>query len=195
MPARCCIPLIGVCLMAVGLGCETTDKQPAEENTVTEMTHAPVPPPEPRDGVIPVNRPAPDFEALDQTGKRVVLSELLERHDVVLIFYPADFTPGCTKQLCAVRDDWSTFQSRGAVVLGVNPASVERHAEFADAHGFTFPVVHDEGARIAAGYGAQGKNPDNPQRTVYVIRRDGKVALAERGMVPHDKIFAALDRP
>jgi len=124
------------------------------------------------------------------------LRELLKAKNVVLIFYPADFTPGCTKQLCAVRDDWSAFEDRNAIVLGVNPADPARHAEFAAEHRFPFPVLSDPLARIAAAYGARRPgNSEHPIRTVYVIRRDGRVALSERGMVSHDRIFAALERP
>ncbi len=156
----------------------------------------PLPAPPPRDGLIPVGDPAPDFEAVDHTGVQRRLSNLLTRKNVVLIFYPADFTPGCTKQLCAVRDDWSTFESRNAIVLGVNPADTERHAEFAEEYNLPFPVLSDPMARIAAAYGAKKPDrPDFPERTVYVIRQDGRVELSERGMVSHDKIFAALERP
>lgn len=134
---------------------------------------------------------APDFAAKDHTGKQLRLGELLATQQVVLIFYPADFTPGCTKQLCAVRDEWSEFRRRGATVLGVNPADVEKHASFAEKYEFPFPVISDEGGHIAAAYGCQGK--EYTKRAVYAIGRDGKVLLAEAGMVPHEKIFAALD--
>lgn len=145
----------------------------------------------PRDDLIPVGQPAPDFSADDQNGNRVVLSKLLETGHVVLIFYPMDNTPTCTKQLCAVRDDFSKFKERGATVLGINPASVSKHAGFAEKHGFPFPVLSDEGSRIAKAYGAAGTI--FIQRSVYVIGRDGKVALADRGVVSHDRILAALD--
>lgn len=176
--------------MAIGLGCllatgcETGDRGAAA---------GPLAAAEPRDDLIPVGSRVPDFEALDQEGRPHRLADLLETRHVVLVFYPADFTPGCTRQLCAVRDDWSEFEQREAIVLGVNPADVETHAKFAEEYGFPFPVISDTDARIAAAYGASGENPAFPQRTVYVIHKDGRVALAERGMVTHEKIFAALD--
>jgi peroxiredoxin Q/BCP len=145
----------------------------------------------PRDDLIPVGAPAPDFTARDQEGTPVALSELLKTHQVVLIFYPADNTPVCTKQLCAVRDDWSKFQEKGATVLGINPAGVSKHAQFAKKHSFPFPVLSDEDSRIAKAYGAGGTI--FVQRTVYVLGRNGKVALADRGVVSHDRILAALD--
>jgi peroxiredoxin Q/BCP len=145
----------------------------------------------PRDDLIPLGNDAPDFTAKDQDGNVVTLSKLLETRSVVLVFYPADNTPTCTKQLCAVRDDWSKFQDKGATVLGINPASVSKHARFAQKHDFPFPVLSDEDSRIAKAYGASGTL--FIQRSVYVIDRDGKVRLADRGVVSHDRIFAALD--
>jgi peroxiredoxin Q/BCP len=177
-----------VTAVLVSAGC---DQKPSREPQQSRVEA--VPPPAPREGLIPSGERAPNFEATDQTGRRIVLSQLLMDKNVVLIFYPADFTPGCTKQLCNVRDDWSQFESRKTMVLGVNPATVSRHAEFAREYNLEFPVISDTDARIAAGYGAAGKNPEHPNRTVYVIHKDGKVAFAERGMVSHEKIFAALD--
>lgn len=189
--------LLGVvALSMLVIACEKTgEAQKPQRAPAPQPVADPVAPPSPRDGLIPVGDPAPNFEAKDQLGNRLILNELLQSQAVVLVFYPADFTPVCTKQLCAVRDEWNEFKRRGAIVLGVNPASVEKHKSFAEEHSFPFPVLNDAHALIAAGYGAKGKNPDFPQRTVYVIRRNGKVALAERGVVPHERIFAALDRP
>jgi len=174
------------------LGCAANDK-PDVDAAMSQRSR--VAPPMPRDGLIPTNRPAPNFDAVDQTGRRVMLSELLQQKKVVLVFYPTDFSPGCTKQLCHVRDAWSEFKRRDAIVIGVNPARPSRHAEFAEANRFPFPILSDPKGIIAAGYGARGENPQTPKRTIYVIRRDGKVALAAYGMMPHERIFAALDRP
>lgn len=173
-----------------------TEENSGGSGSAPAQDRASLPAPEPRDGLIPVGDLAPDFEGADHTGVTRRLSELLETKSVVLVFYPADFTPGCTKQLCNVRDDWSEFERRNALVLGVNPAGRERHADFAKEYGFPFPVISDPTARIAAAYGSRDAGrPENPTRTVYVIARDGRVTLSERGMVSHDHIFAALDRP
>ena len=73
---------------------------------------------------LPVGTPAPDFTALDDSGRTVALSALRGRN-VVLVFYPGDDTPGCTKQLCQFRDDWSQAVARHVEVFGVNPQSAE----------------------------------------------------------------------
>ncbi len=143
-----------------------------------------------RNELIAVGEKAPDFTATDQNGREIRLGALLENHDVVLIFYPANNTPVCTNQLCAVRDDWSQFQEAGAMVLGINPASVEKHAGFSKKHSFPFPVLSDRDSRIAKAYGTSGMLFN--QRSVYVIRKDGTVALSDRGVVSHDRIFNAL---
>lgn len=162
-----------------------TASQPAEAASRPHVGTA-----SPRSELIPKGEMAPDFTAADHKAQNTTLSELLSRSQVVLVFYPADFTSGCTKQLCAVRDDWSKFQELNAIVLGVNPAEVEKHASFAEKYQFPFPVIHDQAGRIAAAYGCQGDR--FTKRAVYVIGRDGKVKLSEYGMVPHDKIFTAL---
>ena len=136
-----------------------------------------------RSGLIPVGEVAPDFEATDHQGRNVRLGELLKGGRVVLVFYPKDNTPVCTQQLCALRDDWSKFQERKVAVLGINPADKDSHATFASKHGFPFPVLVDEDSRIAAAYGAGGML--FTKRTAYVIDRDRKVLLADRGVVPH----------
>lgn len=146
-----------------------------------------------RSELIPVGDVAPDFEATDHQGRNVHLGELLKSGRVVLVFYPKDNTPVCTQQLCALRDDWSKFEERKVSVLGINPAGKDSHAAFASKHGFPFPVLVDQDSRIAAAFGAGGLL--FTRRTVYVIDRDGKVLLAERGVVPHDRIFGVLDHP
>ncbi|MBI4579869.1 MAG: peroxiredoxin [Planctomycetes bacterium] len=190
----------GVGLMALGfVGCSS--EKPATSGPATESAGktepmpaaSPAPPASlvARTGLVPVGEAAPDFEAKDHQGNLVRLSDLLKTEQVVLVFYPADFTSGCTKQLCHVRDDWTEFRKRHATCLGVNPADVEKHASFVKEHSFPFPILNDEASRIAAAYGCKGEKYTN--RTVYVIGRDGKVKLGESGMVPHEKMFAALD--
>jgi thioredoxin-dependent peroxiredoxin len=174
-----------------GCGSRDTRSSGKESDAVPSASSAPALPE--RSDLIPVGEVAPDFDATDHQGRNVRLGELLKGGRVVLVFYPKDNTPVCTQQLCALRDDWSKFQERNVAVLGINPAGKDSHAAFASKHGFPFPVLVDQDSRIAAAYGAGGML--FTKRTVYVIDRDGKVLLAERGVVPHDRIFAALDRP
>jgi len=132
---------------------------------------------------------APDFTLLDDAGNRVRLTEWLARGPVVLVFYPMDETPGCRTQLCELRDNWKEFERRGVAGFGVNPGSAESHTRFRKNHNFPFPLLVDEGKKVAALYGSNGIVP---RRTVYGIGRDGRIAFAERGKPGPSKVLAAL---
>jgi peroxiredoxin Q/BCP len=139
-------------------------------------------------GPLGVGSPAPDFEAVDQTGKTVKLSAL-KGSPVVLVFYPGDDTPGCTRQLCEIRDRWSAYEAAGVAVFGVNPQGAASHTKFAAKFGFPFPILVDQGGEIAGVYHAGGWLV---RRTVYGIGADGRVAFAERGSPAPDLVLAAL---
>jgi peroxiredoxin Q/BCP len=135
---------------------------------------------------LPVGTPAPDFTLPDDAGNTVHLADLRGR-DVVLVFYPADDTPGCTKQLCQLRDDWSQAKERGAAVFGVNPGSVASHAKFRQKYSLPFPLLVDRGKQVAALYHADGPFV---KRTVYRIGPDGVVRFARRGMPSPQEVLA-----
>ena len=135
-----------------------------------------------------VGSPAPDFEAVDQTGTTVRLSAL-RGSPVVLVFYPGDDTPGCTRQLCEFRDRWSAYKDARVKVFGVNPQGAASHTKFVEKFGFPFPILVDSGGEIASAYHAGGRLV---WRTVYGIGSDGRVAFVERGMPSPDVVLAAL---
>jgi peroxiredoxin Q/BCP len=135
-----------------------------------------------------VGTPAPDFSVPDQDGSRVTLSALLGQN-VILVFYPADDTSVCTEQLCEFRDHWPGVQARNAVVFGVNPARSRAHQKFREKCKFPFPLLIDEGQKIAKLYQADGWFV--PRRTVYLIGPDGNVRYARRGKPSPDDVLAA----
>ena len=137
---------------------------------------------------LPVGAEAPDFSVSDDTGRTVTLSGLRGRC-VVLVFYPGDDTPGCTKQLCLFRDDWSQATSRGVVVFGVYPQNARHHADFRKKFQFPFPLLVDERQKVAEAYHANGLMV---KRTVYLIGRDGKILFARRGMPSPAEVLAAV---
>jgi peroxiredoxin Q/BCP len=113
----------------------------------------------------------------------------LRGHSVVLVFYPGDDTPGCTKQLCQFRDDWSEAQGRGVSVFGVNPQSATKHEKFREKFHFPFPLLVDEDQKVAALYHANGLIV---KRTVYLIGPDGVIRFGQRGMpAPHEVLAKA----
>jgi thioredoxin-dependent peroxiredoxin len=136
---------------------------------------------------LPVGAAAPDFTLQDDAGQSVTLSKLRGR-SVVLVFYPGDDTPGCTKQLCQFRDDWGEALARGVEVFGVNPASAPKHGKFRQKFHFPFPLLVDSGQKVAALYHCNGLIV---KRTVYAIGPDGKIRFARRGMPAPAEVLAA----
>jgi peroxiredoxin Q/BCP len=124
--------------------------------------------------------PAPDFELLDDTNILRKLSDYRSRN-VVLYFYPKDDTPGCTKEACNFRDDYSAYEKAGVVILGVSPDSVKSHAKFKQKFQLPFPLLADEGHKVCDQYGVwgpkkfMGKQYECVLRTTFLIDVDGNV--------------------
>ncbi len=133
---------------------------------------------------------APDFTLLDDAGQRVSLAALRGKN-VLLVFYPRDNTPGCTRQLCQIRDHYDRLQAKDVLVFGVNPQSAESHADFRSRQKLPFPLLVDKGQKVAALYHAGGLVL---KRTVYLIGKDGKIRFAQRGTPPPDQILASLNQ-
>jgi thioredoxin-dependent peroxiredoxin len=143
---------------------------------------------------------APDFELASDEGDRVRLSDLRGK-PVVLYFYPKDDTPGCTAQACEIRDEWSAFRERGAVVLGVSPDDEASHAKFKSKHSLPFTLLADPDHRVADEYGVWGEREFAGRkylginRSTFVIDGDGRVAKALYGVKPQghaEKVLAEL---
>ncbi|HSK99669.1 MAG TPA: peroxiredoxin [Rubrobacteraceae bacterium] len=128
-----------------------------------------------RTGGVGVGTRAPSFTLPSQSGEEVSLESLLERGPVVLFFYPADDTPGCTKEACAFRDDWGRFEEFGAEVVGISSDSVESHRRFAEKHSLPFVLLSDEGGRVRRLYRVPTTFGILPGRATYVIDEHGVV--------------------
>ncbi len=137
---------------------------------------------------------APAFALPDHEGVFISLRAYQGVQPVVLIFYPGDDTPDCTKQLCAIRDDWSAFKRLKAAVFGVNGGSAESHTNFWRAHGLKTPLLVDEERRVAKRYGAIRKffKTEIIRRTVVVIDTNGIIRYLKRGLPPTSEILEAL---
>ena len=127
---------------------------------------------------------APDFTLPDADGKPVSLAEYRGRR-VVVYFYPAASTPGCTKQACDFRDSLASLDAAGLAVLGVSPDKPAKLAKFRDAEGLTFPLLSDPEREVLGAYGAfgektmYGKTVQGVIRSTFVIDPDGKVEVAQ----------------
>jgi len=118
--------------------------------------------------------PAPDFTLPSQTGEKVSLVDLKGQW-LVLYFYPADDTPGCTAEACSFRDNYEDFTDAGAVVLGVSSDSVTSHTKFAEKHSLPFTLLSDEDGALRKTYGVKKTMGLLPGRVTYVIDPGGIV--------------------
>lgn len=142
--------------------------------------------------LLAVGEKAPDFALPDSKGTTVTLSALRGKKNVVLVFYPGDETPGCTKQLCAIRDDSQDFESAGIQVFGINPQSAESHRKFITNQKYGFELLVDADKAVCTAYGTKGALMTT--RTVYGIDQTGTIVFAERGMPANKKILAAFEK-
>lgn len=128
--------------------------------------------------------PAPDFTLPTADGGSFTLSEQRGR-GVVIFFFPAAMTPGCTTQACDFRDSLGTLQAAGYTVLGVSPDPVARLVEFTESAGLTYPLASDPDRSVLTAWGAYGekklygKTVTGVIRSTVVVDPDGKVLLAQ----------------
>jgi peroxiredoxin Q/BCP len=143
-----------------------------------------------------VGQKAPLFTLKDERGKSVSLADFRGKKHVVLVFYPGDMTPGCTMQLCDIRDDWKKFAATDTVVYGVNQADAESHMAFSKAHRFPFPLLIDIGRKVSAKYGATRLYFKTTiiRRTVVVINKEGVITYLRRGMPKNTDILKAIPK-
>lgn len=142
---------------------------------------------------ISIGQAAPDIDLPDQHGNRWQLRDARGRV-VVLLFYPADETPVCTKQLCSVRDNWERYQETGAEVVGINTDSMEKHRRFAEHHQLPLRLLADADGRVVQAYGM--KSLLGTKRGVIVIDGEGHIRF-RKVVLPvfrpgDDEVIAAI---
>jgi peroxiredoxin Q/BCP len=125
-----------------------------------------------------VNEPAPDFTLKDGNGGAWRLSDQRGKV-VVLLFYPGDETPVCTRQMCSVRDRWDDYLATGAEVVGISSDSVESHKKFAEHHDLPLRLLSDSERAVAKLYGATSLIPGRVARSVFVIDAKGILRFSD----------------
>jgi peroxiredoxin Q/BCP len=139
---------------------------------------------------------APDFELPDQDGNPRKLSELLAAGPVVLFFYPAAMTAGCTAESCHFRDLKGEFAALGAQVVGISADEVSKQGQFANKHNFGYPLLSDTDRTVAEAFGVKRKFVTPVKRATFVINSDRtirEVIKSEIKMKVHaDKALASL---
>lgn len=151
---------------------------------------------------MPINAgtPAPEFEMLDDTNTLRKLSDFRGKN-VVLYFYPADDTPGCTKEACNFRDDYSAYEQANVVILGVSPDDPQSHAKFKKKFQLPFPLLADDGHRVCDAYGVwgpkkfMGRSYEGVLRTTFLINGNGEIVKVFENVRPAEhsgEVLSAL---
>ena len=141
---------------------------------------------------------APEFELLDDTNTMRRLSDF-KGQPVILYFYPADDTPGCTKEACGFREDYSAYQKAGVTILGVSPDSVKSHVKFKEKYQLPFPLLADEDHRVCDAYGVwglkklMGREYEGVLRTTFLIDARGKVRRVFENVRPAEHSAEVLE--
>lgn len=127
---------------------------------------------------------APVFTGTDQDGKQFNLADLIGKKIVLLYFYPKDFTGGCTKEACGLRDRMGEFQTNNVAVVGVSYDSSDSHKKFIEKYNLNFPLVADPDGKIVATYDVKMPMMKMSKRVSFLIGLDGKIAHVTDAMNP-----------
>lgn len=131
-----------------------------------------------------VGQSAPAIDLPDGNGERWQLSQMRGK-TVVLLFYPGDETPICTKQLCSVRDNWEQYQQAGAEVVGINSDSIEKHRRFAANHQLPLRLLSDAGGEVTKAY----------KMDSFIGTKRGVVVIDKAGVIRYRRTVVPIFRP
>ena len=135
---------------------------------------------------------APEFILPDENGEEVALTQRLQNSAVILYFYPADFSPGCTKESCAIRDIHDEILSVGLQVIGISPQDEVRHRRFKKKHGLPFTLISDPGKIAIRLYDADGPLGFGVRRITYLISQEQRIqgaVCADLKIAKHDEFI------
>lgn len=148
--------------------------------------------------IIEVGQQAPDFMLSDENGQIHNLSDYQGKY-VLLYFYPKDDTPGCTKEACNFRDDYSQYDDANVIILGVSPDSPQSHAKFKSKYNLPFTLLADEDHKVCELFGVWGpkksfgKEYEGVHRTTYLINPDGRIQKVYEKVSPANHSVEVLD--
>lgn len=133
---------------------------------------------------------APDFTMKDKDGKSIKLSELKGKKDVVIYFYPKDFTPGCTMEATEFSRDYKKFKDAGIEIVGISPDDEESHQKFREKMGMPYPLVADTDKEVSKKYGVyglksfMGREYMGVNRSTFLVDKAGKVVKVFKKVKP-----------
>ncbi len=122
--------------------------------------------------MLAVGTTAPEFELANDRGGKTSLSDFLSDGPLILYFYPADFTPGCTKEACSIRDIHDDIQSVGLQVVGISPQSTESHERFRDEYELPFTLLSDPDKVVIKLYDVDGPFGVGVRRATFLVSQD-----------------------
>ena len=122
--------------------------------------------------MLEIGSKAPEFVLGNENGEEVSLTDLLEDGPLILYFYPADFTPGCAKEACSIRDIHNDIQAVGLNVAGVSPQDAESHAKFRDEYGLPFTLLSDPDKDVIKMFDVDGMFGIGVTRATFLISQD-----------------------
>lgn len=137
---------------------------------------------------------APDFSLPDQDGEPFELARALQAGRVMLYFYPADFTPGCTAEACGIRDRFPDISATDLQVVGVSPQDPDSHKRFAEHHGLPFRLLSDADKSVIMLYDCDGPLGFGVRRGTYIIERDGTISDSVLADIRVSRHMALLER-
>jgi peroxiredoxin Q/BCP len=125
--------------------------------------------------MLDTNDKAPEFTLPDQDGHDISLTAMLKDGPAILYFYPADFTPGCTREACSIRDLHQELTRAGILVAGISPQSPESHKRFREKHGLRFTLLADETKEVIKMFGVNGPLGFWVQRVTYLVDQNRSI--------------------
>ncbi len=142
--------------------------------------------------ILKVGAKVPEFKLPDQDGKMFDINSVLGKKKLVIYFYPKDETPGCTKEACTFRDDYSVFNDADAVIIGISGQSVESHKEFADKYKLPFTLLSDKDNAVRKLFGV--RTSPIPGRVTFVVDKTGHVVYNFDSLTEPEKHVAEAMR-
>jgi peroxiredoxin Q/BCP len=133
-------------------------------------------------GKVKVGDLIPDFEAQTEDGKTITSTSLIG-HKTIMYFYPKDDTPGCTKEACNLRDNYSYFMSKGYKIIGVSKDSIARHQKFIEKYSLPFPLIADTDLNVLNAFGFYGPKKFMGRESLGTYRTT--VVFDEKGLITH----------
>jgi len=142
---------------------------------------------------VKVGEPAPDFTLPAATKDSIIragvrLADRVGHNNVILAFYPADWSGGCTKQMCTIRDNFASLSDLGAEILAISGDYVFSHREWANHYDLQFTLLSDHNHAVAKAYQSYNPQSGMNRRTIYVVDVTGKVAYIDRAYDPGSEL-------